>query len=78
MTNKELCKKFNITEPTFYNWRKTKPELLKLILQYKSFCNLNTQDIQALTIQIASLNDDNKKLAIKYIQKLQDIQNFKG
>jgi len=31
LTIKELVKRLNITEPTYYNWKKTKPELIKLI-----------------------------------------------
>lgn len=31
ITNKELVKRLNITEQTYYNWKKDKPELVKLI-----------------------------------------------
>ncbi|RLA84706.1 MAG: hypothetical protein DRG78_00680 [Epsilonproteobacteria bacterium] len=30
-TNKELSKRFNITEQTYNNWKKNKPELIKII-----------------------------------------------
>ena len=31
LTVKELVQRLNITEQTYYNWKKTKPELIKLI-----------------------------------------------
>ena len=31
MRIEEICKKFNISKQTWYNWQKTKPELIKLI-----------------------------------------------
>jgi len=31
LTVKELVKRLNITEQTYYNWKKSKPELIKLI-----------------------------------------------
>lgn len=31
MKIEEICKKFNISKQTWYNWQKTKPELIKLI-----------------------------------------------
>lgn len=31
VTNKELAKRFNITEQTYNNWKKNKPELIKII-----------------------------------------------
>lgn len=31
LTVKELVKRLNITEQTYYNWKKNKPELIKLI-----------------------------------------------
>jgi len=30
-TNKELAKRFNITEQTYNNWKKMKPELINVI-----------------------------------------------
>lgn len=30
-TNKELAKRFNITEQTYNNWKRNKPELIKII-----------------------------------------------
>ncbi len=48
ITNKELAKRFNITEQTYNNWKKSKPELIKIIefgLEFeeilKSHCNEN-------------------------------------
>ena len=31
MRIEEICKKFNISKQTWYNWQKNKPELIKLI-----------------------------------------------
>lgn len=31
ITNKDLAKRFNITEQTYTNWKKSKPELIKII-----------------------------------------------
>jgi transcriptional regulator with XRE-family HTH domain len=30
-TNKDLSKRFNITEQTYSNWKKSKPDLIKII-----------------------------------------------
>lgn len=35
MNNKELCKILNISEPTLYNWKKEKPVLYKIVIEYK-------------------------------------------
>lgn len=48
-TNKELSKRFNITEQTYNNWKKNKPELVQIIelgLEFedilKNHCNENS------------------------------------
>jgi transcriptional regulator with XRE-family HTH domain len=48
ITNKELAKRFNITEQTYNNWKKNKPELIKVVefgLEFeeilKNHCNEN-------------------------------------
>ncbi|AQW80948.1 hypothetical protein [Campylobacter pinnipediorum] len=35
MNNKEFCEKLNISEPTLYNWKKDKPFLYKIVMEYK-------------------------------------------
>ncbi|QKF64683.1 hypothetical protein [Campylobacter corcagiensis] len=36
MNNKEFCEKLNISEPTLYNWKKDKPFLYKIVMEYKN------------------------------------------
>lgn len=35
MNNKEFCEKLNISEPTLYNWKKDKPFLYQIVMEYK-------------------------------------------
>ncbi|MCZ6172901.1 hypothetical protein [Campylobacter ureolyticus] len=36
MNNKEFCEKLNISEPTLYNWKRDKPFLYKILMEYKN------------------------------------------
>ena len=46
MNIKEFCNFLNISEPTIYNWRTDKPNLYKIVMEYKKekidnkICNL--------------------------------------
>ena len=35
MDLKEYCKFLNISEPTIYNWKNDKPNLYKIVIEYK-------------------------------------------
>lgn len=35
MNLKEYCKFLNISEPTIYNWKSDKPNLYKIVIEYK-------------------------------------------
>lgn len=35
MTIRELCNYLNITTPTLYNWKKEKPNLYKIVMNFK-------------------------------------------
>lgn len=35
MTIRELCSYLNITTPTLYNWKKDKPNLYKIVMDFK-------------------------------------------
>lgn len=35
MNLKEYCKFLNISEPTIYNWKNDKPNLYKIVIEYK-------------------------------------------
>ncbi|ARR04452.1 MULTISPECIES: hypothetical protein [Campylobacter] len=35
MNLKEYCKYLNISEPTIYNWKSDKPNLYKIVIEYK-------------------------------------------
>ena len=35
MNVKEFCNFLNISEPTIYNWRTDKPNLYKIVMEYK-------------------------------------------
>lgn len=45
MNNKELCEYISITEPTIYAWKKNKPNLYNILMNFKKQ-NLNTLSIE--------------------------------
>lgn len=44
MNNKELCESIGITEPTIYNWKKNKPKLYSILMEYKNKTKNNLVD----------------------------------
>ena len=57
MTIRELCDYFGITTPTYYNWKKEKPNLYKIVMEYKK------EKID---------NPDNLSEILKYFNKLSE------
>lgn len=62
MNNKDFCEKLNISEPTLYNWKREKPFLYKIIMQYKNE-NLDKNTIYS-----------KKDELLKYFNNLSDIE----
>ena len=57
MNVKEFCNFLNISEPTIYNWRADKPNLYKIVMEYKK------EKID---------NPDNLSEILKYFNKLSE------
>jgi len=69
MTNKELANFLGITEPTIYNWKKEKPNLYNVIMEWKNNAentvfNDGAKEIMNLYKQ---LNDDEKRMYLAEI-----------
>ncbi|MBE3605538.1 hypothetical protein CCAL13119_01010 [Campylobacter sp. RM13119] len=62
MNNKDFCEKLNISEPTLYNWKKDKPFLYKIVMEYKETFLEKKENL--------SKNDE----LLKYYNNLSDIE----
>ncbi|MDN5093998.1 TetR/AcrR family transcriptional regulator [Aliarcobacter butzleri] len=61
----ERAKRFNISLATYYNWEKTKPDLIKIIelgLQKEEEISKNLENINDIYPIIEKLQDDIKSL----------------
>ena len=73
MTNLEISKKLNIAEKTVYNWRKNRPELIKVVEQglkiNNQYVNITgTKEEREIFDLLSKLNEKEKKLYIYEIK----------
>lgn len=64
MTDRELASFLNITHPTLYNWKKSKPNLYAIVMAYKN--NKNSIESNLINELIENL----KKLSEKEQEKI--------
>lgn len=57
MNNKEFCEKLNISEPTLYNWKRDKPLLYKIIMEYKNNNLDKNKDLSEIDELLKYFND---------------------
>ncbi len=52
MTIRELCKYLNITTPTLYNWKKEKPNLYNIVMNFNKEIsnNLNNKEEEIIKL----------------------------
>ncbi|QDM02207.1 TetR/AcrR family transcriptional regulator [Aliarcobacter butzleri] len=65
MDKEERAKRFNISLATYYNWEKTKPDLIKIIelgLQKEEEISKNLENINDIYPIIEKLQEDIKSL----------------
>lgn len=69
MTIRELCKYISITTPTIYNWKKEKPNLYKIIMDFNHHQNIGTdKKEQELLKLFRQLNKQEQKYYISEIK----------
>ena len=66
MNNKDFAKKLNISEPTLYNWKKEKPFLYQIVMQYKEKYLKNNNNLKNFSKK--------EKEFLEYFNKLNDIE----
>lgn len=66
MNNKDFAKKLNISEPTLYNWKKEKPFLYQIVMQYKDKYLKNNNNLNNFSKK--------EKEFLEYFNKLNDIE----
>ena len=64
MNNKDFAKKLNISEPTLYNWKKEKPFLYQIVMQYKEKYLKNNNNLNNFSKK--------EKEFLEYFNKLND------
>ncbi len=57
MNNKEFCEKLNISEPTLYNWKRDKPLLYKIVMEYKKNNLDENKDLSEIDELLKYFND---------------------
>lgn len=69
MTIRELCDYFSITTPTYYNWKKEKPNLFKLISDFNKENENNLDDTEQEYIKLfRQLNEKEQQYYISEIK----------
>jgi len=75
MNIEDYCKFLNISKPTIYNWKKDKPNLYKIVMEYKEK-NLNnlTKKDELIVKLFNELNEDEQEY-FKYEMKTRILKN---
>lgn len=60
MTIRELCNYLNITTPTLYNWKKYKPNLYEIVMDFKESNDNNL--------------DKREQILLKLFRQLEDLE----
>lgn len=69
MTIRELCDYFSITTPTYYNWKREKPNLFKLINDFNQKNENNLDNVEQEYIKLfRQLNEKEQQYYISEIK----------
>lgn len=68
MNIKEYCKFLGISEPTIYNWKKEKPNLYDIVMQYKK----EKIDIKKNQNELKLFNENLQKELLNLFEKLNE------
>lgn len=68
MTIRELCKYIGITTPTLYNWKKEKPNLYDIVMNFNNNQNNLDKEVKEIIKLFRQLSENEKKYYIKDIE----------
>ena len=68
MNIKEFCNFLNISEPTIYNWRADKPNLYKIVMEYKKEKIDNTDNLSEMLKYFNKLSEKEKEFYLADIK----------
>lgn len=69
MTIREICEYINITTPTLYNWKKEKPNLYNIVMNFKNENSNNFSKVEQEIIRLfRSLNELEKEFYLSDIK----------
>ncbi|MDD0846328.1 hypothetical protein PTQ33_04225 [Campylobacter sp. 50012-21] len=68
MNIKEFCNFLNISEPTIYNWRADKPNLYKIVMEYKKEKIDNADNLSEMLKYFNKLSEKEKEFYLADIK----------
>ena len=68
MNLKEFCNFLNISEPTIYNWRADKPNLYKIVMEYKKEKIDNADNLSEILKYFNKLSEKEKEFYLADIK----------
>ena len=68
MNVKEFCNFLNISEPTIYNWRADKPNLYKIVMEYKKEKIDNADNLSEILKYFNKLSEKEKEFYLADIK----------
>ncbi|MCI7246787.1 MAG: hypothetical protein MR481_02540 [Campylobacter sp.] len=68
MNIKEFCNFLNISEPTIYNWRADKPNLYKIVMEYKKEKIDNADNLSEILKYFNKLSEKEKEFYLADIK----------